>query len=115
MADALEDCVTTFGPDRPAALCRELTKVYETVYRQTLGGLLETVRGDERSRRGESVLVVAGAADAGGARAPSMEQALDLLLEVLPASAAARTVARMYDIERSQAYALAVARSGRDS
>ena len=115
MADALEDCVTTFGPDRPAALCRELTKIYETVYRQTLRGQLETVRGDERSRRGESVLVVGGAADAGGARAPSMEQALDLLLEVLPASAAARTVARMYDIDRSQAYALAVARGGRDS
>lgn len=115
MAEALEDCVEVLGPDRPATLCRELTKAYETIYRDTLDGLRSTVREDEEASRGESVLVVAGAPAAPGRVAPSLEQALDLLLEALPASAAARTLARMYGISRSQAYDMAVARSGRKS
>ena len=113
MAEALSDCADAFGPDRPAALCRELTKAYETVYRDTVEGLREILRTDEQASRGECVLVVAGAPATTAARPPSLEQALDLLLEVLPASAAARTIARMYGIGRSEAYELALARSGR--
>jgi 16S rRNA (cytidine1402-2'-O)-methyltransferase len=48
-----------FGADRPAAVCRELTKTYEEVVR---GGLGELARwGAETEVRGEVCLVVAGA------------------------------------------------------
>lgn len=47
-----------FGGDRPAAVCRELTKTYEEVLRGTLTDLVEAV-GD--APRGEITIVVAGA------------------------------------------------------
>ncbi|MEV7971518.1 16S rRNA (cytidine(1402)-2'-O)-methyltransferase [Sphaerisporangium sp. NPDC088356] len=46
-----------FGPDRPAAVCRELTKTYEEVRRGGLGELAEWAGGNVR---GEITLVVAG-------------------------------------------------------
>ncbi|NJP32820.1 16S rRNA (cytidine(1402)-2'-O)-methyltransferase [Micromonospora thermarum] len=56
---ALADLAAAFGPDRPAALCRELTKTYEEVLRRPLGQLAEWAA--EGEPRGEITLVVAGA------------------------------------------------------
>lgn len=56
---ALSDLVEAFGAQRPAALCRELTKAYEEVVRGGLGAL--AARVSERDVRGEITLVVAGA------------------------------------------------------
>ena len=53
---ALADLVSAFGADRPAALCRELTKTYEEVRRGTLSDLQSSAAGT----RGEITLVVAG-------------------------------------------------------
>lgn len=53
---ALSDCAAAFGSERPAALCRELTKTYEEVRRGTLGELLESAPGT----KGEITLVVGG-------------------------------------------------------
>lgn len=59
IAGALADLAEAFGADRPAALCRELTKTYEEVVRRPLGELAEwAADGDPR---GEITLVVAGA------------------------------------------------------
>ncbi|WFF08443.1 16S rRNA (cytidine(1402)-2'-O)-methyltransferase [Micromonospora sp. WMMD1076] len=59
IAGALADLAEAFGGDRPAALCRELTKTYEEVVRRPLGELAGwAAEGDPR---GEITLVVAGA------------------------------------------------------
>ena len=55
------DLATAFGPDRPAAVCRELTKLYEEVVRGTLAELAERFA---EGARGEIVVVVGGAAPA---------------------------------------------------
>ncbi len=55
----VRDLAAAFGADRPAALCRELTKTYEQVRRANLGELADGV--DEDPPRGEITLVVAGA------------------------------------------------------
>jgi 16S rRNA (cytidine1402-2'-O)-methyltransferase len=47
-----------FGPDRPAAVCRELTKTYEQVKRGTLGELRQWAA---EGVKGEITVVVAGA------------------------------------------------------
>ncbi|MEV0685986.1 16S rRNA (cytidine(1402)-2'-O)-methyltransferase [Nocardia sp. NPDC050378] len=58
LADCLADAVTVLGPDRRAAVCRELTKTYEEVVRGTLGELAEwAVDG----ARGEITVVLQGA------------------------------------------------------
>ncbi|MET7749922.1 16S rRNA (cytidine(1402)-2'-O)-methyltransferase [Micromonospora sp. NPDC005367] len=59
VASALADLADTFGADRPAALCRELTKTYEEVLRRPLGELARWAA--EGGPRGEITLVVAGA------------------------------------------------------
>ena len=58
VADALRDLAEAFGADRPAAVCRELTKLYEEVARGTLAELAERFAD---GARGEIVLVVGGA------------------------------------------------------
>ena len=45
LAAFLEAAVKTFGSDRPAAVCRELTKKFEEVQRGTLASLLERYSG----------------------------------------------------------------------
>lgn len=57
----LEAMAQVLGPDRPAALCRELTKTYEEVVRDGLGALVEWVDAQEHGVRGEVTLVVSGA------------------------------------------------------
>ncbi|MGD8850207.1 MAG: 16S rRNA (cytidine(1402)-2'-O)-methyltransferase [Anaerolineales bacterium] len=56
---SLNDLVEILGPERPAAVCRELTKVHEEIVRGDLGEILNTLGSVEP--RGEYTLVVAGA------------------------------------------------------
>lgn len=58
LRDTLADMAEILG-DRPAALCRELTKLHEETLRTTLLQAAELYR--EKEPRGEYVLVVAGA------------------------------------------------------
>jgi 16S rRNA (cytidine1402-2'-O)-methyltransferase len=59
IADTLADLASTFGADRPAAVCRELTKTYEEIRR---GGLAELADwAGESKPRGEITVVVGGA------------------------------------------------------
>jgi 16S rRNA (cytidine1402-2'-O)-methyltransferase len=60
LTEALTAMVAAFGPDRPAALCRELTKTYEEVRRGTLADLVVMAHAGVR---GEVTLVVAGATE----------------------------------------------------
>ena len=55
---ALAAMVDAFGPERPAAVCRELTKTHEEVRR---GPLAELVAWAAEGVRGEVTIVVAGA------------------------------------------------------
>ncbi|MGI8882073.1 MAG: 16S rRNA (cytidine(1402)-2'-O)-methyltransferase [Jatrophihabitans sp.] len=56
---ALVDAAQALGADRPAAVCRELSKTYEEVRRGSLADLAEWAAGEVR---GEITVVVAGAA-----------------------------------------------------
>jgi 16S rRNA (cytidine1402-2'-O)-methyltransferase len=58
LAASLTDLAAAFGVDRPAAVCRELTKTYEEVRRGSVGELATWAAGGVR---GEITVVVAGA------------------------------------------------------
>ncbi len=60
LAASLVDAAGAFGPERPAAVARELTKKFEEVRRGTLAELAEWAEGGVK---GEIVLVVGGAAE----------------------------------------------------
>jgi 16S rRNA (cytidine1402-2'-O)-methyltransferase len=57
---SVRDMADAFGADRRAAVCRELTKTYEEVKRDSLGELARWAEGEVR---GEITIVVAGASD----------------------------------------------------
>ncbi len=58
LATVLAAMVDAFGADRPAAVCRELTKTYEEIVRDDLAGLARWAEGEVR---GEITIVVGGA------------------------------------------------------
>ena len=57
IAESLADLAEAFGAERPAAVCRELTKTYEEVVRAPLAELADWAAGEVR---GEITVVVAG-------------------------------------------------------
>ncbi len=59
----LDDLLATFGADRKITLCRELTKLNEEIVRTTLGEAVGYYT--ENAPRGEYVLILEGAAEAG--------------------------------------------------
>ena len=73
----LDDLLEAFG-DRPAVLCRELTKLHETVMRTTLAQAVEWYR--EQEPRGEYVLVIAGEEET-EACAVTLDQGVAMVLE----------------------------------
>ena len=103
----LSDFSRLFGPDRPIALCRELTKVHEEVWRTTLGEAAAHYR--ETEPRGEFVLVVAGApAPAAAEREYTLEEAVELARSLgaggLSASEAAKEAAQETGFKKGEIY-----------
>jgi 16S rRNA (cytidine1402-2'-O)-methyltransferase len=110
IAECLEDLATGFGAQRRAAVARELTKVFETVYRGTLAELATLARADSNFSRGEITLVVQGAARAAATDAPrvQLDATLQVLLAELPPSKAAALAARLTGAKRNEAYSRAL-------
>nr|WP_325213163.1 16S rRNA (cytidine(1402)-2'-O)-methyltransferase [uncultured Oscillibacter sp.] len=107
----LADFCETFGPDRRAALCRELTKLHEEVRRCTLGEAAEYYR--DHDPRGEYVLVVAGAARRSAAAFTLEEGAAQVLALVESGTRlkdAAREVAEHTGLGKNDLYAAALER-----
>ncbi|NMM98407.1 16S rRNA (cytidine(1402)-2'-O)-methyltransferase [Bifidobacterium olomucense] len=61
IADSMDDVLDAFGPARPMALCRELTKDYEEIRRGSIADIRQSVI--DNPPRGEMVLVIGGATD----------------------------------------------------
>jgi 16S rRNA (cytidine1402-2'-O)-methyltransferase len=94
-----------FGP-RPAAVGRELTKLYETVVR----GLLSQLAADPalQSPKGEIVIVVGGGREEGLSAADAEAALKEALARLGPADAASE-VARATGLPRRELYRRAVA------
>ena len=104
LREALDDLAEIFGADRPAAVARELTKRFETVYRGTLGTLAQQAASDADMSRGEIVLVVQGAASETSVDDAEAERVLNILLEAVPVSQAARIAAQITGRARKELY-----------
>ncbi|WP_154795421.1 16S rRNA (cytidine(1402)-2'-O)-methyltransferase [Occultella kanbiaonis] len=105
IADTLAAMADAFGPDRAAAVCRELTKTYEQVRR---GPLTELAQWATEGVRGEITVVVAGAT-------PSVSEPADHVAEVLERieagerlKEAATAVAAEHGVSRRELYEAAL-------
>ncbi|MBP1325695.1 16S rRNA (cytidine1402-2'-O)-methyltransferase [Leucobacter exalbidus] len=106
LAATLADFARVFGSDRPAAVCRELTKMHEEVKR---GGLAELAEWAAEGVRGEIVIVVG----AGAAKVFSPEDALAEVQNRVAAGTrlkdATREVAEATGLSARDLYAAALA------
>lgn len=105
-AATLRDLAGVCGPDRPAAVCRELTKLHEEVRRGSLGALATEFAA--RSVKGEVAIVVSGSHDT-----PDMvsletgrRRVAALVAEGVKRSSAARMVAEETGLPRRELFAL---------
>ena len=81
--------LAALAPNRPAAVCRELTKLHEEVARASLGELARRFREDVK---GEIVLVIGPARTSGG-EGPDLAFAVDALRRLVQSGARPRAAA----------------------
>jgi 16S rRNA (cytidine1402-2'-O)-methyltransferase len=117
VAATLRDLAAACAEERPAAVCRELTKLHEEIRRGTLGSLAAAVAAGDIPARGEFVLVVGAAevpagsaAEAGVALADAMAEVERLVGAGTARGDAARRVSAATGIARRRLYGTAGAR-----
>ncbi len=108
LAAALEDFSEVFGPQRNAFLARELTKLHESAYGETLGDLCAAAESGAIIAKGEFTLVVSGSGKQ-DADTDALDSVLNALLAELPTRQAARLGATISGTSRRLAYQRALA------
>lgn len=102
--EALADLAAAFGEEREAVLARELTKLFETLLGDTLGGIAAQVAADANQRKGEFVIVVRGSEDDAQARLLEGQRLYAKLVEHLKPSLAAKLAADISGAPRKSLY-----------
>ncbi len=106
VAAMLRDACAALGQDRPAVVCRELTKKFEEVVRAPLGELTETISA--RALKGEIVVLI-GSAGKRIVHPEDIELALRAALEGGSVRDAADVVSAQLGLPRRQIYQMALA------
>ncbi|MNS40729.1 Ribosomal RNA small subunit methyltransferase I [compost metagenome] len=109
LKDSLTDMAEVLG-DRPAAVTRELTKLYEEAVRGTLAELAADPRCD--APKGEIVVVI-GPGEAEVASAADADAALTEAMTRLPPGEAAAEVSKALNLPRKPLYKRALEMQGR--
>ncbi|UOE45786.1 16S rRNA (cytidine(1402)-2'-O)-methyltransferase [Agromyces larvae] len=105
LAASLAALAEAFGADRPAAVCRELTKLHEEVRRGPLGELATWAEGGVR---GEICIVVGGAPEAVADPASALARVLELEASGVRLKEAAAQVAATTGLGRRELYEAAL-------
>lgn len=116
LSAALADMAAVLG-DRPAAVARELTKLYEEVRRGTLGELAAHYAA-AGAPKGELAIVVGGTteeAERAAVTEDALDAALDTALETMSVKDASAAVAEATGLPRREVYQRALALVGRDT
>lgn len=102
--ETVTEIAAVFGASREAVIARELTKLHETVRKDALGALGKWLADHDEQRRGEFVIVVAGAPPSEPDPAALLDDLLRALLEALPLSQAVAVATKATGIRRNQVY-----------
>ncbi|WP_024355497.1 16S rRNA (cytidine(1402)-2'-O)-methyltransferase [Leucobacter chironomi] len=105
LAASLADLATAFGPDRPAAVCRELTKLHEEVRRGSLADLADWAA---EGVRGEIVVVVGGAPEVVVSAETALAEVQQRVAEGERLKDATRSVAEATGLSARELYAAAL-------
>ena len=105
LVESLEDIAALFGPARPVAVCRELTKKFEDISRGAASDLAEKFRGT--TTRGEIVVIV-GRSGEPQADATEIRCALKDSMERLSLRDAVAEVTEMHGMPKKDVYRIAL-------
>jgi len=109
LRESLDDLAAVLGAARPAAIAREITKRFESVYRGTLGSLARQCADDADMSRGEIAIVVQGNDEEAASSTADADRVLRVLLEELPVAQAAKLAAHITGHPRRELYDRALA------
>ena len=108
LRESLSDLVDLGGGDRSLLLCRELTKLHETL---TVGTVADLLESPTVVNRGEFACILAPASEP--EQSPSDQAVVDVLAAELPPGQAARLAAKITGASRRSLYERATAGRGR--
>ena len=113
VAATLRDLAEAAGPDRPAALCRELTKMHEEIRRGSLAELAGLVESGAVDGRGEFAIVLGESiadvieSDVDGAYPAALAAVEQRIAEGSSRSDAVRAIAASWKLDRRRLWSLA--------
>lgn len=110
LLETLEAMLAVFGPERVAVLAREITKLYETIRQCPLGELTAWVKAHPEQQKGESVIMLAGAAPGPAKQQVELDvdNLLTTLLTKLSVKDAAHLVSQLTGLGKNELYARAL-------
>ena len=99
-----------FGSERKVVLARELTKMYEQIFRGNLAELQVWIEADRMHQKGEFVLMLAGheQKESSDEQSIATENLLKILVEELPVKQAASLAAKITGKKKNELYKLAM-------
>ncbi len=95
-----------FGADRKVVLARELTKLYEQIYRGDLGQLQDWLKADSNHQKGEFVVIIEGYIEEQNSTQinASSEKLLQVLIAELPVKQAASLASKITGQKKNALY-----------
>jgi 16S rRNA (cytidine1402-2'-O)-methyltransferase len=108
LLDSLGDMALSLGRDRVVVIAREITKMFESFHRCTLGDAPAWLNEDANRLKGEFVLIVQGAATMADESAEQTERVLEILLREVPLKQAVLLAAEITGAKRNALYARAL-------
>lgn len=112
VTECVADLCATLGGERDIVIARELTKIHEVIHRCPLAKALAWLEADDNHRRGEFVLVVAGAPEVRDRDEVDYDGTLKILLEELPLKQAVALAVKLTGGSRNVLYQRALALKG---
>jgi 16S rRNA (cytidine1402-2'-O)-methyltransferase len=104
---SVADMAAAFGGERTITIARELTKLFETIHVCKLGAACAWLEADANRTKGEFVLLVEGAPEA-GASTDATDRVLEILLRELPLKQAVGLAAALTGGKRNELYRAAL-------
>lgn len=107
LLQTINNMLVAFGPDRYVVIAKELTKIFETIYGNTLSELQEWLLADPQRQKGEFVILVKGAEKTATIN-PEILRILELLAKELSSKQAASLTAQITGANKNQLYRLLI-------
>ena len=98
-----------YGSDQEIFIGRELTKLYETIYKERLQDLLTKFKDEKNNLKGEFVIIIEGRNEEKKSSCNlEIENALRVMLKELSLNQSVKLISNIYKIKKNEIYNLAL-------